>query len=220
MAGREKRLGLRTAITSSEPLPTPYELPFPKEGLAVAGDAKVEPISIVGSRAPAWKELMTSLQPDIALAEQKAIDRLRSNTSWQHPISKDQRRSATPQLESWYTSALEQPGFTLSYIEAVKKYPPQPEDDGCGLETFVSGWVHTNTRGGRPRADLAARITYCDREGVSYLLPLGLLRLRNRTHWVIQTSSWESEWYAVVEATPGHVRYVAEYYGGGRPRPF
>jgi hypothetical protein len=37
---------------------------------------------------------------------------------------------------------------------------------------------------------------------------------------VFQTSSWENEWYAVVEATPGRVRYVAEYHGGGRPRSF
>ncbi len=220
MAGRERRIGLRTGVTSSEPLPTPFELPFPKEGLAVAGDAKVEPIAIVSSRAAAWKDLMATLQADIAAVEQKAIDRLRSGTSWTHPISRDQRSSAPVELESWYTSMLDQPGFGISYIEAVKKYPPQPEDDGCGLETFVSGWVHTNTRGGRPRADLVAKIAYCDREGVSYMLPLGVLRLKNRTHWVFQKSSWESEWYAVVEATPGRVRYVAEYYGGGRPRPF
>ena len=220
IAGRERRLGLRTGVTSSEPLPTPFELPFPKEGLAVAGDAKVEPIAIVSSRAGAWKDLITTLQADIAAAEQKAIDRVRSSTSWEHPFSRDQRRSALAELESWYTSTLEQPGFGISYIEAVKKYPPQPEDDGCGLETFVSGWVHTNTRGGRPRADLVAKITYCDREGVSYMLPLGVLRVKNRTHWVFKTSSWDSEWYAVAEATPGRIRYVAEYYGGGRRRPF
>ena len=220
MAGRERRLGLRTAVTSNDPLPTPFELPFPKEGLAVAGDAKVEPITIVSNRSAAGKELVAGLQGDILAVEQKAIDRLRSNTSWTHPLSREQRQSVMAELESWYTSTLEQPGFGLSYIEAVKKYPTQPEDEGCGLETFISGWVHTNTRGGRPRSDLVAKITYCDREGVSYMLPLGLLRAKSRTHWVFQTSSWESEWYAVVEATPGHVRYVAEYYGGGRPRRF
>jgi hypothetical protein len=220
MAGRERRLGLRTGVSSGEPLPTPFELPFPKEGLAVTGDVKVEPIPVVSSLSAAWREMAATLQEDVLAAEQKAVQQLRSNSGWTHPISRESRRAVVLVLESWYSSALEQPGFGLSYIEAVKKYPPQPEDDDCGLETFISGWVHTNTRGSRPRSDLVAKITYCDREGVSYMLPLGLLRLKNRTHWVFQTSSWENEWYAVVEATPGRVRYVAEYHGGGRPRSF
>ena len=106
------------------------------------------------------------------------------------------------------------------YIEAVKKYPPGLDDLGCGLETFVSGWVHINTRQPKPKTELTARVTYCDRKGVSYMLPLGMLKVRGRTHWVFQTSSWESEWYSVVEMTPGRIRYVAEYFAGGRPTPF
>ena len=215
-AGRARRLGLRTRMTSSDPLPNPYELPFPKEGLVVTGGVKVEAIPTVSSRSPAGRELTTVLQADFLSAEQKTIDKLRSGTNWTHPFSREQRRAVTAELESWYTSTLEQPGFTLSYIEAVKKYPPQAEDEGCGLETFISGWIHGNTRTKQPRSELVAKVTYCDREGVSYMLPLGLLRLKNRTHWVFQTSGWEAEWYSVVEAAPGRARYVAEYYGGGR----
>lgn len=218
--GREKRLGVRTDFASSEPLAPPFELPYPKEGLAVAGDVKVESIAGVSKRATAWKNLTTALHEDIEAAEQKAIARLKSSAKWNHPLSQAQRRSVFAELEAWYTSALEQPGFGLSYIEAVKKYPPGPEDEGCGLETFVSGWIHSNARDPKLKTDLTARVTYCDRNGVSYMLPLGRLRVRNRTHWVFQMSSWEREWYTVVEATPGRVRFVAEYYAGGRPLPF
>jgi hypothetical protein len=49
------------------------------------------------------------------------------------------------------------------------------------------------------------------------MLPLAAITVNHRTHWVFQMSSWETEWYTVVEATPGRVRYVAEYFGGGRP---
>jgi hypothetical protein len=216
MAGRQRRLGLRTGVTSSQPLPNPYELPFPKEGLVATGGAQVEPIATVSNLTGAWKELITVLEADILSAEQKTVEKLRSDTGWTHPFAREQRRAMRPELESWYTSTLEQPGFTLSYIEAVKKYPPQPEDESCGLETFIRGWVHGNTRTKQPRTELVAKITYCDRQGVSYMLPLGLLRLKNRTHWVFQTSSWENEWYVVVEATPGHARYIVEYHGGGR----
>ena len=35
-----------------------------------------------------------------------------------------------------------EPGWTVSYVEAVRQYPPGPDDKGCGLETLVSGWIH------------------------------------------------------------------------------
>lgn len=216
--GSEKRLGIRTDYRSREQPPPPFELPYPKDGLAVAGDVTVESISAVSRLIPRWRELTASLMEDINAAEQKAIDRIRGNTRWTHPFSRDRRRTVPAELEAWYTSTLEQPGFAVSYIEAAKKYPPGEEDEGCGLETFVSGWVHTNNREPKPRTELAARVTYCDREGVSYMLPLGRLRVKSRTHWVYQMSGWEHEWYVVVEATPGRVKFVSEYFAGGWSR--
>ena len=220
LVGREKRVGIRTDYRSTEPLPGPFELPYPKEGLAIAGDVKVEQISTVSRLAAPFRNLTTTLLEEIDEVEHKAILRLKGGANWNHPFPRAVRRGIPAQLEAWYTSSLEQPGFSLSYIEAVKKYPPGPEDKGCGLETFISGWIHGNARQSGPRTDLSARITYCDREGVSYLLPLGRLRLKNRTHWIFQISSFEREWYEIVEATPGRVRFVAEYFGGGRPRVY
>lgn len=218
--GFEKRLGVRTDFVSGEPPVPPFELPYPKEGLAVAGAAKVDAISGVSKLSTAWRDLTTAVQEAIEAAERKALNNIRARTRWVHPVPESQRGAIIAELEAWYTSTLEQPGFGVSYIEAVKKYPPSPEDEGCGLETFVSGWIHSNARDPRPKTDLTARVTYCDRNGVSYMLPLGRLRANNRTHWVFQMSSSEREWYAVVEATPGRVKFVAEYYGGGRPLPF
>jgi hypothetical protein len=217
MVGVEKRLGLRTGFVSSESVPMPFTIPYPKEGIALSGDIKVATISTVSKLAAAWREFPASLKDDIDGAEERAVDKTRASTRWVHPIPEAQRKATTAELEAWYTSSLVQPGFGVSYIEAVKKYPPGEEDEGCGLETFISGWIYSNTRQPRPKTNLNARITYCDRNGVSYMLPLGLLTVNNRTHWVFQMSSWESEWYSVVEATPGRVRYVAEYFGGGRP---
>jgi hypothetical protein len=216
--GIEMRLGLRTDFKADEAPPPLFEFPYPKEGLAVAGNVQVEPVAGVSRQAAAvWRELAARLRPLIDAAEQKTINQLRGNAQWTHPVPRQARETVPAELEAWYTSMLEQPGFSVSYIEAVKKYPPGPADDGCGLETFVTGWVHSNMRDPRPRADLTARVTYCDRKGVSYMLPLGRMRLRNRTHWIFQTSGWDREWYSVVESTPGKVRFVVEYYAGGRP---
>ena len=217
LVGREKRLGIGTDFVSAEPPAPLFELPYPKEGLAVGGRALVRPILSVSRLTEAWKNFPGLLRADIDEAERAAVARVRSATQWMHPFGEPQRRAVAANLEAWYTGVLAQPGFSVSYIEAVKKYPPGPGDAGCGLETFISGWVHANARQSQPRTDLTAQITYCDRSRVSYMLPLGSVLANNRTHWAFQLSGWEREWYVVVEVTPGRTRFVAEFFGGGRP---
>jgi hypothetical protein len=220
ITGHDRRLGLRTDFVAAETTPPVSEFPYPKEGLAVGGNVTVEPIATVSKRATAWRDFTTSIHDDIQEAEETAIGRIKAGARWIHPVPREQRRAVFAELEAWYTSALAQPGFGVSYIEAVKKYPALEGEEGCGLETFVSGWVHNNSRAPKPKTTLTAQIVYCDRNGVSYMLPLGRITLNNRTHWVFQISSWEREWYSVVEATPGRVRFVAEYFAGGRVVPF
>ena len=220
LVGREKRLGIGTDFVSAEPPAPLFELPYPKEGLAVGGRAVVRPILQVSKLTDAWKNFPALLRADIDEAERVALGRVRSASQWTHPFAEPQRRAVSVHLEAWYTGVLVQPGFSVSYIEAVKKYPPGPADAGCGLETFISGWVHSNTRQPQPRTDLTAQITYCDRNRVSYMLPLGSVLANNRTHWAFQLSGWEREWYVVVEVTPGRTRFVAEFFGGGRPDVF
>lgn len=218
--GREKRMGIGTNFVAAAAPPPLFALPYPKEGLAVAGHAVVESIHHVSRYTGAWKTLPATLREEIDAAERRSLDRVRAAAGWIHPVEDRQRRTVLAELEAWYTSPLVQPGFSVSYVEAVKKYSPGPEDEGCGLETFVSGWLHGNSREAKLRTDLTAQITYCDRNRISYMLPLGAVRANGRTHWAFQLSSWEREWYAVVEVTPGRTRYVAEFFGGGRPDVF
>jgi hypothetical protein len=215
--GWERRLGIRTGYRSSEPQALFAALPYPKDGIALAGGGRLEPVASVSRLVPRWRELIPSLEADVDAAEEKTVRELINRKIWVHPVPQPERAARSAELEAWYTAMLNQPGWSTSYIEAVKKYPPGPDDEGCGLETFISGWVHHNTRTSKPKTELTAKISYCDRAGVSYMLPFGLLRLRNRTHWVVQISSHEQEWYGVVEATPDRVRFAAEYFGGGRP---
>ena len=105
----------------------------------------------------------------------------------------------------------------VSYVELVKKYPLLPADEGCGLETFVSGWVHHEDGQQSPRASLKAVVTYCDRRSVSYMLPFGQVRLADRTHWIVQMSGRNHEWYVAIECRPDEVKYVAEYRAGWLP---
>jgi hypothetical protein len=78
--------------------------------------------------------------------------------------------------------------------------------------------VHHKEGDERLKPQLKVVVTYCDRENVSYMLPFGQIRLRDRTHWVFQMSGQDHEWYAVAELTPGRTRVRAEYYAGELPR--
>jgi hypothetical protein len=216
IVGSSRRLGVRTDYKPNvNPFIPPFELPYPKEGLAVGGGVAVEQISSVSLLAPANQQFVERLRPDIDAAEERTVRSLRSAAHWVHPFDKIARAKVVPEIEAWYTSALAQPGFSVSYIEAVKKYPVLPEDKGCGLESFISGWVHQDQRSDKPKPQLKVVVTYCDRDRASYMFPLGKLLLRNRTHWVFQMSGQDHEWYAVAELTPGRTRVVAEYYAGG-----
>ena len=64
---------------------------------------------------------------------------------------------------------------------------------------------------------MTAVVSYCDRRNVSYMLPFGQMRLRDRIYWIFQMSGQDHEWYVVAEGGT-RVNYVAQYLAG-RARP-
>ena len=214
--GMIRQLGFRTDHPPVLPPVPPSELPFPKVGLAVAGEVDVEPISQVSRLAGTWRTFNDSLRADFDKAEEQALRAIRLRSDWVHPVKREARLQIPTELEAWYVSPLPESGAQLSYIEAVKKYPLTPEDDGCGLETFVSGWVHRGDAA-KPETALKAVVGYCDRRAVSYMLPLGRMTLGRRVHWVFQMSGRDHEWYAVIENNQRRIKYVAQYQAGRAP---
>jgi hypothetical protein len=215
--GTTRQIGFRTDQPPVLPAVPPFELPFPKIGIAVAGETPVTPIATVSSLSGTWKAFAESLRADINKAEDRALGAISASNNWRHPVKREARVNLASELEAWYVTAVGTEDQRLSYIEAVKKYPLQPEDDGCGLETFASGWVHHDGQRQKIKASLNAVITYCDRRGVSYMLPFGQMRVNDRVHWIVQMSGRDHEWYTVVEGTPDRVKYVAEFQAGSVP---
>jgi hypothetical protein len=209
------RIGVRTNYRSAHPLPPSPVEPFPKDGVAISGSVPIEPIEMVDSASAEWRALTASLVTEFNKVEEQTATRVRHNTGWRHPTAPAARRTLPIRLESWYRSPME-PGWTVSYIEAVRQYPPGPEDKGCGLETLVSGWLHHYNGELKDASDLVGKITYCDRVGATYMLPFGRMRIRERNYWIFQLSGWEDEWYEVAEVRPEKIRYVIEVYAGGR----
>jgi hypothetical protein len=211
-------LGLRTNYRSDQPLPPVPVDPFPKDGLAISGGVPLEPIETVSPSSPEWAAMAVTLLKEFDRVEDETIAGVRRMSHWRHPIPPEQRRTVPVRLESWYRSPSDKPGSIVSYVEAVRQYPPGPDDKGCGLETFVSGWLHHRDGQLMKKTQLAAKLTYCDRVGARYMLPFGRIRPRKETYWVFQLSGWEGEAYQVVAVRSEDVRYVLAVFAGGASR--
>jgi hypothetical protein len=207
-------VGVRTAYRATEPLPPVPVDPFPKDGLAVSGGVPVESIETVSPDSPEWAPLTASLLDEFNEVEKRTVDGVRRFARWRHPVPDAARRTTPIRLEAWYRAPSGEPGWTTSYVELARQFAPREEDNGCGLETLVSGWVHHRNGTLSKKTQLTAKLTYCDRVGARYMLPFGRIRPRDQTYWVFQLSGWESEWYEVVSVRPEKVRYALEVLAG------
>jgi hypothetical protein len=189
---------------------------IPKDGLAIAGNAQLLPITPVSIHSPDAKTIVGAITADFDKEEKQAADRF---TSWSHPFDDEQRRSYPIALETFYRAQESTPSGTwvANYIEAVRRFPARPGDRDCGLITFVRGWV-LEREGKPPVVDIGARITYCDRADVSFMQPFGQLIVEREPYWVFQMSSWRDELYGVSRVTPDEVRPIVAVAGGGCPK--
>ncbi|HEX5475043.1 MAG TPA: hypothetical protein VFX12_10315 [Vicinamibacterales bacterium] len=183
---------------------------MPKDGLAIAGGVPLLPIESVPRDSADWQQMAKIVVGKFNAAERTAADAF---LDWRHPYSREQREQRPVALEAFYRTPLLDKGWTASYVEAVRTFPPAPEDKGCGLITYAFGWVMQRP-GSTPRMELAARVTYCDRADVPFMLPFGRVDLGHDTYWVYQLSSWRDEYYHVDRVRHDSIREEANFDGG------
>ena len=201
------RLGMVTDYAFAQRVALPFEQPYPKDGLAVSGEQTVEAIEELSDKSSEWKTMAESLREPVAKAEQTAIAAF---TDWKDPIPRSTRRATAVEIEAMYRAPMDTPGWVAYYIEAIKRYAPGPDDEDCGLVTSSNGWVYVDPKG-KQRASFTARVTYCDRRGVTYMLPLGLIKAHDRTYWVYQLSGYGREGYAITRPTPKTLEMQVQY---------
>ncbi len=194
----------------------PREPTVPKDGLAVAGDVKIDDIITVSVNSPDAKRLVQTITDEFNRQEVLAAEHF---TRWVHPFAPSQRMRYPIELEAFYrsTDSTSRGRWQTTYVEAVRRFPPRPTDNGCGLITFVRGWI-TEREGKDPVINIGARVTYCDRAEVSFMLPFGRVALENEVYWVYQISSWRDEFYSVSRTRPDGVHPVVAVAGGGCPK--
>jgi hypothetical protein len=202
-------VGLTSDYRSLQPAPPLLVQPYPKDGVAVSGTQPVEPIESVEPGSAEWVRAEALVRQPFDKAEDRAIDAF---TAWNHPVRRDERRKLPIEIEALYRAPMDEPGWTAYYVEAIRRYAPGPDDDGCGLMTSTSGWMIAGKENdGKEKLTLAAHVTYCDRRGVTYMLPLGLLKVRDRIYWAYQLSGHGRESYGIVRPTPRAIRQEVFY---------
>jgi hypothetical protein len=207
------RIVLRTDYTSKLPVPPPFEQPFPKDGLAISGPQPIDPIRAIPPESPEWKAAPAVIRAEVNRIEDAAAA---SFIDWRHPVHRTVRQATPITVEALYRAPMDEKGWAAYYVEAVREYAPGPEDEGCGLVTFISGWLRL-PEGGKPLLDLHARVTYCDRRGAAYMLPLGTVQLDSRRFWIYQISGQDREWYVIARPTRRAIEIHAEYEAGSCP---
>ena len=204
---------------------TEREPTVPKDGIATAGDVTVLPVTQVSVVSPDAAHIVQTITERFNEEERLAEKHF---TNWVHPFPPFMRYRLPITLEAFYRATDAGPGgdFRTTYIEAVRKYPALTGDQGCGLITFVRGWI-TEYGDKKPEINIGARITYCDRNDISFIQPFGRIRVPRgslRAHgpgdvyWIYQTSSWRDEFYSVARVAPEGVRPVVVVAGGGCPK--
>lgn len=206
----ERRIGLTSTYQASELPPPPIVRPYPKDGLVTSGS---QPIAAIEMVPPGTRDMMGAamvLVNPVDKAEQRAIDAF---TDWKHPVPRKERQKVPIEIEALYRVPMDDDGWVAYHVEAVKRYAPGPQDEGCGLITSASGWIALGPKG-KMWTQVSARVTYCDRKGVAYFLPLGLMKLNGRTYWIFQTSGYDLEWYSIVRPTSKEILVEAAYTAG------
>lgn len=206
----QPRLVLTSDHKSTAPTPPQFVLPYPKDGLLVAGNATVTKIETV-EPGETWNRVEALATMEFNKQEKRAAGAFRS---WRHPIKEDQRRLVPIRMEALYRAPMDEPGWTAYFMEAVRQFPAGPDEkDGCGLATYASGWVLTGPKN-ESRVFLAAQVTYCDRKGVGYMLPFGVISARGKSYWVFQYSGFEFESYEVTRPTRDRIESAVVYSAG------
>jgi len=199
-----RQIGLHTDYRSDQLPPPPGEQPYPKDGLAIAPSRPVEPVAIVPPAGPEASALLAELKDAFNRAERQPAGKA------DHPTKRELREDKDPKIEAVYEHGTEP---RVYYVEATREYQTFGFHE-CVIMSFGTGWFVRENGKFRSLA-MAVDVIGCDRQGASYMLPLGVVRTGTRLFWLVQFSGWDRERYAVIEPKIKSVDAVVNIWGGG-----
>ena len=189
-------------------MPPPTVQPYPKLGLASTSPLAFKRIEPIDQSDPMWMKVVDAVGAAISKAEDEMDGRPIMNSVPQpkHPTPAAERAKVATRVESLYRVPYGA-GQSLYYVEATKRYgmPPLPADrkapapspkDGCSVMTFANGFFVAGADGAIPPPTLNVRVTSCDYDTVSLMLPLAAIGEGKAQVWIGQVTGWDYEAYA------------------------
>jgi hypothetical protein len=122
-------VGLRTSYKASETVPPPNVQPYPKDGLAVSGAAKITPIEIFDvASSPVAREMEKVLVAKVYDQEYRLIRQyMRTSPGWTHSYTDEERKIVPVRLEALYRAPHGLGDRDVYYFEALKHYAVRDE---------------------------------------------------------------------------------------------
>jgi hypothetical protein len=210
----QPQVGLQTDYTSVEARALARMQPFPKDGLATAGDILVESVTILDAKSAEWSRVSADVAAKINAAETKLLATGRTTP----PFSEAERAKRPFTLEVLFRSAGPRPDTTLLYFEGIKRYgrtaealrqyviTPEPI-------TYAAGWIVLDPQA-PPRISESLMFSDTRREGLLYTMGLGSFRVGGTLYWAVQRSGWGFERFDIVEIAEPEVKTAFSTAGG------
>jgi hypothetical protein len=210
----QPQIGLQTSYVSIEAPALARTQPYPKDGLATAGDILVEPVAILDAKSAEWSRVSADVAAKINATEKKLLASERTTLRFS-----DAERAKLPfTLEVLFRSAGPTPGTTVLYFEGVKRYSRTPESLRPYFVTaeplmYAAGWIVLDPAA-PPRISESLTISDSRREGLLYTMGLGAFRVGGTLYWAVQRSGWGFERFDVVEIAEPEVKTAFSTAGG------
>jgi len=223
----QQQVGVQTDYRASTPVPPPSVHPFPKDGLGYAGAASVSAIRILSPRDEEAREAVAAISEEMLDGE------------WGNPlrnkyrqreirigISPEISRKAAVTIEALYVAPGQDVGDRVFYFEASKTYPPPPGmverapgprppgAEKCYVRSYGSGWFYQKAGGKLENITSSVNTVGCEFSWNKVMLPLGVVRVNDRSVWVVQWAGWDYERYEIIEPREKTLDVLLERAGG------
>ncbi len=210
----QNHVGLQTDYKSIEAPAPPRMQPYPKDGLATAGDILIEPVTILDAKSAEWSQVSAEVAARIAEAETKLL----ATGQAALPVSEAERAKRPLALEVLFRSAGPRPGTTLLYFEGIKHYGRtlgslRPYATVPEPILYAAGWVVIDPKA-PPRISETVTLSDTKREGLLYTMGLGSFRVGGALYWAVQRSGWGFERFDIVEIAEPEVKTAFSTPGG------
>jgi hypothetical protein len=133
-----------------------------------------------------------------------------------------QNLQSTPTAQQPAGSQLSQPAEPAKPAEPAARSGGGPGKEPCDLVTFVSGWLigrEDELLKDKDRItpkQVKVVVTSCDFAAASIMLPLGAVRVKDKTLWAVQWSGWTHEHYSLIDVKDDDLMAAVASGGGGQ----